>query len=125
MKAVLLLLSFLALAGCAAMPHVEGERARLFPGISAPRDRGRMDITIHEVPVTAWGKCLEIVWGADPMMAFVSVVSLSPIHGCAFLPRDDELAPGERPWCIVAVPKGDAETLEHELRHCQGWDHPS
>ncbi len=117
-------LALLAVTACSAMPVKEGPTAKLFSGVERPRDRNDMDITIHEVAVTAWGRCLEIVGRTHPMMAFFSVVTLSPMHGCALLPRDDELEPGERPWCIVGVPKGDADTLEHELRHCEGWNHP-
>ncbi len=120
----LIIVLALLLSGCTAMPATEGLHAKLFPGIERPRDRNDMDITIHEVAGTAWGKCLEIVGRSHPMMAFLSVVTLSPLQGCALLPRDDKLYPGERPWCIVGVPKGDAKTLEHELRHCEGWDHP-
>ncbi len=121
MKPVFLVLALtVLLAGCSTMPAIEGPTAKLFPGIERPRDRNDMDITIHQIPGTAWGKCLEIVGGAR---AVFSVLTLSPIHGCARLPRDDELEPGETSWCIVAVPKGDAKVLEHELRHCEGWAH--
>ncbi|MFQ6017936.1 MAG: hypothetical protein ACE5KF_07045 [Kiloniellaceae bacterium] len=121
-KGAVILAAFL-LAGCVAPPAVDGANARLFPGIEAPRARAEIDITIHEIPVTAWGKCLELIGRAHPGRALLSVLTLSPIHGCALLPRDAELKRGQRPWCIVAVPKGDAATLEHELRHCEGWAH--
>lgn len=117
-------LLILGLGACTQMPLREGSRAALLPGIEKPRDRADIDITIHEVPITAWGKCLEVVWPANPMLAIVSVVTLSPMHGCARVARDQDVKPGRKPWCIIAVPEGDAETLEHELRHCEGWDHP-
>ena len=122
MKTVLFLM-ILLMAGCSTMPAIEGPTAKLFSGVERPRDRNDMDITIHEVSGTAWGKCLEIVGKNHPWMAIFSVITLSPLHGCALLPRDDELEPGETPWCIVGVPKGDAKVLEHELRHCEGWNH--
>jgi hypothetical protein len=114
----------LAIAGCAAMPLKEGPTAALLPGIEQPRDRNDIDITIHEVPVTPWGKCLGIVGKVNPMLAAMSVLTLSPLHGCARVARDRDLDPGQKPWCIIAVPKGNEEILEHELRHCEGWDHP-
>ena len=117
-------LALVAVAGCSAMPVKEGPTAALINGIEQPRDRNNMDITIHEVPVTAWAKCVEIVASADPLMAVMSVITLAPLHGCARLPRDSELKEGQRPWCIIGVPRGNAEILEHELRHCEGWDHP-
>lgn len=117
------LLSF-GLVACAPMPAVEGPTAILLPGIETPRDRNDIDITIHEIPITAWGKCLGIVAEANPTLAILSVVTLSPMHGCALVPRDDELKPGERPWCVIGVPRGDENLLEHEIRHCEGWDHP-
>jgi hypothetical protein len=117
-------LLMLSLAACTAMPLREGPTAALLPGIEKPRTRDNIDITIHEVPILAWGKCLGIVAKASPMMAVISVLTLSPMLGCARVARDADLAPGQKPWCVIAVPEGDAETLEHELRHCEGWDHP-
>lgn len=115
-----------ATAACVAAPAPvkEGPHARLIPGIAAPRDRAEMDIELHELPVTAWGKCLELAAGRSPVSAVFSVLTLSPYHACAVVPKDHELRPGQRPWCIVAVPAGDAELLEHELRHCEGWAAP-
>ena len=106
------------------MPAKEGLTAAMLPGIKVPRNRENIKITVHEVPFTAWGKCLEIVSRADPMMAVMSVLTLSPMHGCALVARDEDLKPDQQPWCVVGVPEGDEETLEHELRHCEGWDHP-
>ena len=117
-------LAMLALAGCTSMPLKEGPRARLFKGVQKPRSRHNMNITVHEMPVTAWAKCIEILAPVNPVLTVMSIVTLSPILGCAHLPPDSRLAEGERPWCIVGVAEGDAETLEHELRHCEGWDHP-
>ena len=114
-----------ATAACVApTPLKEGPQARLIPGIAAPRDRAHMDIELHEIPVTAWGKCLELAAGRSPVSAVFSVLTLSPYHACSVVPRDHELKPGQRPWCIVAVPRGDADLLEHELRHCEGWATP-
>ncbi len=48
-----------SLSACTTMPATEGPTARLFPGIERPRDRKNMDITIHESPGSAWGRCLE------------------------------------------------------------------
>ncbi len=123
-SALLASLLILSLGACTLMPVREGPRAALLPGIEKPRNRADIDITIHEVPLTAWGKCLEVVWPASPMLAILSVVTLSPMHGCARVARDQDLKPDQKPWCIIAVPEGDAETLEHELRHCEGWAHP-
>ena len=117
-------LTLLALAGCTSMPLKEGPRARLFKGVQKPRSRHSMDITVHEIPITAWAKCIELLAPVNPALAVFSIVTLSPIHGCARLPPDSKLARGQRAWCIIAVPEGDTETLEHELRHCEGWDHP-
>lgn len=113
-----------ALGACTEMPLKNGPRANLLPGIERPRDRNDMDITIHQVPVTAWPKCLEFIADKQPMLAVASVVTLSIVHACARVPRDKSLAKGERPWCIIAIPEGDETTLEHEIRHCEGWDHP-
>lgn len=88
------------------------------------RDRTKMDIELHEYSVTAWGKCLELAASRSPVSAVFSVVTLSPYHACAVVPKDHELKPGQRPWCIVAVPRDNAELLEHELRHCEGWATP-
>ena len=119
-------LVILLLAGCAApMPLTEGPRARLVPGIAEPRSRAEMDIRVHTYGVTAWGKCLELAAGRSPVSAVFSVLTLSPYHACAVVPRDHELRPGQRPWCIVAVPEGDPDLLEHELRHCEGWATPA
>ena len=106
------------------MPHTDGSRARLLPGIEKPRDRRDIDVVIHRMPVTAWPKCIEMLASKQPVMAVTMVVTLTVVHGCARVPKDKSLAPGERPWCIIAVPDGDEKTLEHELRHCEGWDHP-
>ncbi|MDJ0945387.1 MAG: hypothetical protein QNJ30_18105 [Kiloniellales bacterium] len=115
----------IALTACVApMPLTEGPRARLISGIAEPRDRNNMDITLYEYSVTAWGKCLELASTRSPVSAVFSVVTLSPYHACSVVPRDHELRAGQRPWCIVAVPKGDEELLEHELRHCEGWAAP-
>lgn len=113
-------------AGCVApMPLTEGSRARLSDGIAAPRDRAEMDIEVHEFPVTAWGKCLALAAARSPVSAVFSIVTLNPYLACAVVPKDHELKPSQRPWCIVAVPAGNAELLEHELRHCEGWAHPA
>ena len=117
-------LLLLGLAGCTQMPHREGPRAQLIDGIAEPRSREEIDITVYEVPITAWGKCLELVGRVEPVKAALSVLMLAPYHACAIIPRDADLKPGQRPWCLVAVPEGDPETLEHELRHCEGWAHP-
>lgn len=114
----------LAATGCAQMPLKEGPRAKLIRGVETPRDRNNMDITVYKVPITAWPKCLEIVAAKNPVIAVASALTLSVIHACAHVPRDRALKAGQRPWCIVAVPAGDDDTLEHELRHCEGWDHP-
>ncbi len=108
----------------APMPVKEGPEARLISGIATPRDRTKMDIELHEYSVTAWGKCLELAASRSPVSAVFSVVTLSPYHACAVVPKDHELKPGQRPWCIVAVPRDNAELLEHELRHCEGWATP-
>lgn len=123
-SALLASLLILNLGACTLMPVREGPRAALLPGIEKPRARADINITIHEVPILAWGKCLEIVAKASPMMAVMSVLTLSPMIGCARVARDQDLKTGQKPWCIIAVPEGDAATLEHELRHCEGWDHP-
>lgn len=113
------------LAGCVApMPLTEGPRARLISGIAEPRDRNNMDITLYEYSVTAWGKCLELASTRSPVSAVFSVLTLSPYLACSVVPKDHELKAGQRPWCIVAVPEGDEELLEHELRHCEGWAAP-
>lgn len=117
-------LALMAIGACTEMPHTDGDRARLFDGISTPRNRDNVDISIHRYPVTAWGKCLEMLMEKRPFLAALSVVTISPIHACARLPRDRHLKPGQKPWCVVAVPNGEPETLEHEIRHCEGWDHP-
>ncbi len=120
------LLAALALAGCVApMPQKDGPRARLIDGIAEPRDRNDMDITLYEHPVTAWGKCLELAAARSPVSAVFSVITLSPYLACAVVPKDHELKPGQRPWCIVAVPEDAPELLEHELRHCEGWATPA
>lgn len=120
-------LGLLTLSSCTVglMPVKEGPQARLIAGIKTPRDRNNMDITIHEYPLTAWGKCLELASSRAPVSAILSVVTLSPFNACAVVPKDHELEPGERPWCIVAVPEGDQDLLEHELRHCEGWAAPN
>ena len=117
-------LALVAVSACSQMPVKEGPRARLFSGIEKPRDRNNMDITIHKLPVTAWPKCLEMIASKNPVLAVASAVTLSIVHACARVPRDKSLKAGQRPWCIVAVPEGDDTALEHELRHCEGWDHP-
>ena len=115
----------IALTGCVApMPEKEGPRARLISGIAEPRDRNNMDITLYEYSITAWGKCLELASTRSPVSAVFSVVTLSPYHACSVVPKDHELRAGQRPWCIVAVPEGNEELLEHELRHCEGWAAP-
>lgn len=123
--ALSLIIAAALIAGCSEMPLRDGPRAQLFDGIAAPRDRGSIDITIHRVPVTAWPKCVEIMAERAPWMAAASVVTLSVVHACARVPRDKSLAPGQRPWCVIAVPAWDDVALEHELRHCEGWDHPT
>ena len=117
----------MALTSCTVglMPIKEGPAARMIAGIKEPRDRNKMDITIYRYPITAWGKCLELASSRAPVSAILSVVTLSPFNACAIVPKDHELDPGERPWCIVAVPEGDEELLEHELRHCEGWAAPN
>lgn len=117
-------LALVAVSACTQMPIKEGPRARLFEGIEKPRDRNNMDVTIHKLPVTAWPKCLEMIARKNPVLAVASAVTLSVVHACARVPRDKSLKAGQRPWCIVAVPEGDETALEHELRHCEGWDHP-
>ena len=119
------LASVVTLTGCVApMPEKEGPRARLISGIAEPRDRNNMDITLYEYSITAWGKCLELASTRSPISAVFSVVTLSPYHACSVVPKDHELRAGQRPWCIVAVPEGNEELLEHELRHCEGWAAP-
>lgn len=120
-------LALLALTSCTVglMPIKEGPAARMIAGIKEPRDRNKMDITIYKYPITAWGKCLELASSRAPVSAILSVVTLSPFNACAIVPKDHELDPGERPWCIVAVPEDDEELLEHELRHCEGWAAPN
>ena len=119
------LIGVIALTGCVApMPEKEGPRARLISGIAEPRDRNNMDITLYEYSITAWGKCLELASTRSPVSAVFSVVTLSPYHACSVVPKDHELRAGQRPWCIVAVPEGNEELLEHELRHCEGWAAP-
>ena len=116
----------LLLAGCIApMPLKDGPRARLADGIATPRDRSEIEITRLTYPLTAWGKCLELAGARSPISAVFSVITLSPYLACSIVPKDHELAPGQKPWCIVAVPEGNAELLEHELRHCEGWAHPA
>lgn len=117
-------LAVFTLSACSSMPLREGERARLMSGINEPRARADIDITVYKVPVTAWGKCLEILAETRPLMALASAVTLNIYHACARVPKDKSLKHGQRAWCIVAVPEGDEDALEHELRHCEGWDHP-
>ena len=112
------------MGACTQMPLKEGPNARLMGGIHIPRDRNNMDITVHKLPGTAWPKCLEMLGKKNPTLAVISAVTLSVIHACARVPRDHRLAGGKRPWCTIAVPDGDEEALEHELRHCEGWAHP-
>jgi len=119
-----LVIAAVTTAACSQMPHTHGSRAKLMDGINTPRDRNDMDITIHRFPVTAWPKCLEILADKSTVLAVASALTLTVYHACARVPRDASLKPGQRPWCIVAVPEGDDDALEHELRHCEGWDHP-
>lgn len=45
------------------------------------------------------------------------------VRACSIVPRDDQLA--EQPYCIIYLPKNpNPELVEHEKRHCEGWDHP-
>ena len=118
------LIALALLVGCAPMPMKEGPRARLIDGIAEPRDRNNMDITYHKSSTIAWGKCLELASARSPVSALFSVLTLSPYPACAVVPKDHELKPGQRPWCIVAVPEWSEELLEHELRHCEGWATP-
>lgn len=108
----------LLLAACSSTP----DGSRMLPGIAEPRNK--FVLTIHEVPLTAWPKCVGITWKADPFMAAMSVGTLSPLHACARVPRDDDLKPGQIPWCEIGVPKGSAEAFYHEVMHCRGFDHP-
>lgn len=104
------------------MPHTGGPRAQLFDGIAAPRERAGIAITVHEHPTIAHttAACL----GELPAWkATLAALSLPVLRGCARVPRDRRLA-GRKPWCVVHVTRGDRTAREHELRHCEGWDHP-
>lgn len=113
----------LALGACAGMPLKEGPRARLLPGIERPRDRHAMNILIYFYPMTAWPACIAAMAERGAASGLLAIVNV--YRACAFLPRDDQLEPGEPPRCKIHVPENAPDLLEHELRHCEGWDHPA
>ena len=104
----------LLLAACTSI-----SRETLLPGIAEHRARDDVDITVHVV-TSPWLECLKIV---GPVNAFFSVILLSPYRACALVARDQDLEPGDRPWCHVWVPKDSPALLEHELLHCEGYGH--
>ena len=79
---------------------------------------------LQELDLAEIGDFLELASTRSPISAVFSVVTLSPYHACSVVPKDQVLRAGQRPWCIVAVPEGNEELLEHELRHCEGWAAP-
>lgn len=113
----------LLLSACTQTPEIDGPRARMIPGIEAPRDT--FILTLHETDGPAVGKCYEMLAKMSPGKAALYAATLSLPIACARVPRDFELAEGKTPWCIVAVPKGDSERLLHELRHCRGFASPA
>lgn len=113
--------ALLALAGCSEMPLREGPRARLMPGIHAPRDRDALNMVIVSAPVTGWSECLARM---KSWRAALSVATVTVYHACAKIPPDRRVPAGKRAWCVIVHPDGDIAALEHEIRHCEGWDHP-
>ena len=119
------------LAGCSAMPHNEGPRARLLPGCEKPRDRNNMDLTIYRPPIVAHFQCIHEALSTGYVKDGIMMAGLSLIGGvvieCANVPTDEEVrqSGAERPWCTVIAPAGSDYWLEHGLRHCECWDHPA
>lgn len=110
-KALLALL----VTGCTAMPHKHGDRAQLIPGCLEPRDRSEVDIRVTKVKsvLEASALCLKM----SPYLALGGVP-----YACSKVQR--WTSKGKKPWCEIVVVEGWEYTLEHEIRHCECWDHP-
>lgn len=119
----------LLLNACSAMPLTEGPRARLMPGIEAPRDRARMEIReTATVPPFIALKCAQL-YARHGHVGYALAAALPTAwitqFGCAFTPWG-ALVPAEGPiWCDVVYLAGSDTLREHEIRHCEGWDHPA
>lgn len=119
MKRLMILMACL-ISACTSMP----DGSRMLPGIETPRDRSEIDITLHEVSLPkAIEMCAMMQARNDPFWAAVLMVTGSVVYSCAVVQRDYSVK--GKPWCEVVVVKGWKDTLEHELRHCEGYDHPA
>lgn len=119
----------LLLNACSAMPLKEGPRARLMPGITEPRNRADMEIREHAlVPPLIALKCAQL-YATHGHVGYALAAALPTTwisqFGCAFTPWGS-LVPTEGPiWCDVVYLAGSDTIREHEIRHCEGWDHPA
>ena len=102
----------LLLCACTQTPPLD---APLLPGIDAVRDAPRVKATCHPDLLSTTAACLSDVYG--PLESIVMVATLQPSAGCAWVPYNPDGI------CRVHYTCGDSETLEHEIRHCQGLDH--
>ena len=102
-KLLIFALIFL-LTGCAAIvPH---GRHKLYDGIDAPRDRDDLTVTIEYVG--AWEasrRCNELA--GLPNGLFLTL-------GCATVYLGNK--------CHLILGNDSPELLEHEMRHCEGWE---
>ena len=128
---VMLLLILASLPACSPMPLKEGPNARLLPGIAEPRDRNDMDLTVHRPWIVGHAHCIHEALATDQpgeaaLMALATATG-NVLIGCANVPSDHDLREAEahRPWCTAIAPAWSDYWLEHELRHCEGWDHPA
>lgn len=122
------LIAALLLAGCSAMPVKEGPTMRLMAGITEPRDRADMEIREHPMPLfTVSMKCAQL-YAKHGYAGYAALAALPTgwitQYGCSFTPWGS-MVPEEGPiWCDIVYVMGCDSCREHEIRHCEGYDHP-
>lgn len=117
----------LLLTSCTAMPTKEGPDVRMMTGITEPRNRTDMKIREHPMPLlTVSMKCSQL-YAEHGYIGYAALAALPTgwisQFGCAFTPWGSMVPENEPIWCDVVYVAGCAECREHEIRHCEGYDH--
>lgn len=112
----LMLLVYLFLAGCAPMPG-----NNLFPGLEHSTPLEKVDIEIVIDPIRTSVECNRQLWHSDNWhQAMLNCLfNACFVLACAQVHWNDE---GEISQCNVFLSFDSSYMLEHELKHCEGYD---
>lgn len=113
---VLLLLACLVMFGCTPMPG-----NRLFSGLSHPTPVDQVDIKVVIDPIKTSVECNSQMWQSDNWhLAMLNCLfNACIVLACAQVEWNDK---GEISSCNVFLSFDSTYMLNHELRHCQGYD---